>query len=293
MDRETESEALRWKAETDAAVSEVKALEKELETLRQRQQSLRAKAEARREQFGAEVLKQAAQLTADVTQVRLTMHEEIARSRVERRRLQEQLLSQQKAEQQTAELLRSATTPMRRSIERAIAVLRTGLPLTKGAPSVSSTIDWLLALDEAISRLPRGEVSTQEDALRSCAAIMLQHWVRLSRSQRANTEQLAEEEELVKELHSTRGHSATLTKELKRLQRDVDVLQETLDLEELRSKIILDEQRWLVPRVAAVVQEADQADQLPPPPPGCKEGWPWEIPLGDLRPLAPRSARKY
>eukprot|EP00933_Yihiella_yeosuensis_P085087 TRINITY_DN9988_c1_g1_i5.p1 TRINITY_DN9988_c1_g1~~TRINITY_DN9988_c1_g1_i5.p1 ORF type:complete len:357 (+),score=79.74 TRINITY_DN9988_c1_g1_i5:367-1437(+) len=287
------AEVERWRGEADLAISEVASLERELEALRKRYREMRSRAQARSGRLSNEAINLAAQTAAEVTKVRVGMQEEMARCRLERQKLREELAKQHLAvtshEREVQKLANSSADTLRFAVQRAANILRASSSPLQG------TIDWLVAVEKAVQTVPETGMEAEKDSggchdsskacevVHGSAALMVEQWLNLARSAAEASKEVTREEELIKELHATRGRSASLMAELGSRQREVAELQECLDLEHFRAETALNEQRWLVPRVAAVVKGLEERfEALPAPPPGCENGWPWELPLDEL-----------
>eukprot|EP00441_Pelagodinium_beii_P024774 CAMPEP_0197671530 /NCGR_PEP_ID=MMETSP1338-20131121/76865_1 /TAXON_ID=43686 ORGANISM="Pelagodinium beii, Strain RCC1491" /NCGR_SAMPLE_ID=MMETSP1338 /ASSEMBLY_ACC=CAM_ASM_000754 /LENGTH=135 /DNA_ID=CAMNT_0043251451 /DNA_START=84 /DNA_END=488 /DNA_ORIENTATION=+ len=135
-------------------MAQVSSLERELGALKQRSHDLQVRAEARKEGLHQEAMAKAAKDTAELTKVRVSMQEAMAKSRMERRRLQEQIQAEQLAvgqkQEEAEECARAASAAVCRAIERAVTVLQAGLE-GEGSNAIFSTVDWL----EAVSRAAR------------------------------------------------------------------------------------------------------------------------------------------
>eukprot|EP00931_Biecheleriopsis_adriatica_P041046 TRINITY_DN23504_c0_g1_i1.p1 TRINITY_DN23504_c0_g1~~TRINITY_DN23504_c0_g1_i1.p1 ORF type:complete len:372 (+),score=81.47 TRINITY_DN23504_c0_g1_i1:54-1118(+) len=286
-------EARRWQEEADVALAEVADAERELGALKQRSLDMRARAQARKEQQHQDAMTQAAQAAAEMTKVRVAMQEAMANSRLERRQLQEELVAKRLAaerhEHEVQELASAAGGAISQAAKRAATLLRSAQP-GEGNGAIFSTIDWLEAVARAANELPAGTRSAVE-AVRGCASLMLEQWIILARAARQGSLHAAKEEDLVQQLHATRSRCCALRAELASRTREVTELQESLDLEIFRADVARQEQNWFVPRAASTLQalEADTG-RLPAPPPGCENGWPWEIPLEEIRPRHPTAS---
>jgi len=325
--QQAKSEVSRWKSETEVGLAEVTALERELGALKQRIHDLQVRSEARKEGLHQEAMAKAAKDTAELTKVRVSMQEAMAKARMERRKLQEEIQAKQIAagsqEEEVAEAARAASSAVCCAVDRAVTVLQAGLQ-GEGSNAIFSTVDWLEAVSRAagelgwskaerFSRSGAWDVHGEEgidlledlkaslagdpcEAIRGNGALMLEQWVQLARSERVGTQLILQEEELVEQLHDSRSRSAAIQAELTQRRREATELQESVDLENFRTDVALREQNWLVPRVASVVQDfAKMPEERMPldPPPGCEDGWPWEIPVADLELRRGKSASAY
>ncbi|CAK9116888.1 unnamed protein product [Durusdinium trenchii] len=167
--------------------------------------------------------------------------------------------------------LDEASAVATKAIEAAIEVLRKEEETT----AVARTIDWLRSTSNAVKNLLsecRAESGYDEDAtgVASIAAVRMQEqWLEVLRAREAVIEKELEEFE------ESEYRCSRMSFELQRRSKEIEQMEETLKLENSRAKAVRKAQAILVPRVAKVVEEM----RKPLPPPGCKDGWPWEVSL--------------
>eukprot|EP00929_Paragymnodinium_shiwhaense_P021146 TRINITY_DN13867_c0_g1_i2.p1 TRINITY_DN13867_c0_g1~~TRINITY_DN13867_c0_g1_i2.p1 ORF type:complete len:264 (+),score=20.90 TRINITY_DN13867_c0_g1_i2:257-1048(+) len=120
-------------------------------------------------------------------------------------------------------------------------------------------------LDEAAARANAEDDRTMEvcEAVRGAATLVALHWSDVV-LKAGESESLADDERgLIEELHVVRERCSTYEEELGRVTEQIEHLKEDIDHENQCTKRALDEQRWLVPRVAAAVDGMSDGDAAP------------------------------
>eukprot|EP00929_Paragymnodinium_shiwhaense_P021145 TRINITY_DN13867_c0_g1_i1.p1 TRINITY_DN13867_c0_g1~~TRINITY_DN13867_c0_g1_i1.p1 ORF type:complete len:473 (+),score=81.38 TRINITY_DN13867_c0_g1_i1:179-1597(+) len=140
---------------------------------------------------------------------------------------------------------------------------------TSVAPEAYEEPTWVSGrrerLDEAAARANAEDDRTMEvcEAVRGAATLVALHWSDVV-LKAGESESLADDERgLIEELHVVRERCSTYEEELGRVTEQIEHLKEDIDHENQCTKRALDEQRWLVPRVAAAVDGMSDGDAAP------------------------------
>lgn len=309
------------RTELTAALEQVQSAASHLTALKQRHGSLLLEKEATKKRLHQEALAQAAEAATAVTKVRLQLQDALQRAREERRHLREQLAGTKSSAALRSEEAAARTARSRQEVAKAQAeVLRVSTGAVDGLlrairraegsllevpaechEAVNGTAGWLGAVAAAVEALrptPEGAFGAKQvpdlrhlcEAIRGHGEITAQQWRRLASAAKNAQETRATEEAFTRRLHSLRGRRCELDGHLAEVHQELADLKASIDLEKFRSATLMEEQSWLIPAVAAAVEEL--GSQTLEPPPGCKDGWPWELNLQLPRPRSCKAAEK-
>jgi len=276
--RKLGAEAEVFQSRAEAATVRLRTYEKEIVVLQKQLNRLRRRREAWHAKQHEDAVCHASRSLSDVARIRQGTQELAAQGREESKRLEEAGLAELRAFENQQPALDGATLAMIDSISKAsrhaAALLEPGSELDLGTLRVySATADWLVGAERGLrlvveegsfpSSRPAdpAEVSAACAAIRASATQMSEGWASLLRGARGGREHAEREAELVEALHATRERNLVLQAEVDEKAIEADELRGDIDAEQQRTKAILSKQRWLVPRVAAAVEEGTWLDR--------------------------------
>lgn len=284
---EIEADARRWREHVELYLARANAEEARVAELRARRGEILQKRDDWCAEIQEEAIAQAAKSAADVAQVRLSAQQVAVQCRAARRRVSEELNAErQQVERRAAALdavAQRGVEAISRSIQRAAALLRPRGDLVDSQNAISSTVTWLAAVDAAIrlaasarshspgevldspsgASLPRWPGESLPDAceaVRGTAARVVEEWKALLRDAQVGAAHISREKEFVEALHGVRERTGALDEQAAEKRNEIAELHEAIDFENRRVQELLNEQRWLVPRVASAVEDMDFAD---------------------------------
>lgn len=274
---EIETHARRWRERLELYLSRASAEEARYSELKAKQAELFRKQDAWSAEAQEEAIAQAAKSAADLARVRLEAQQVAVQSRATRRRLSEELNAErQHVDRQAAALdavVHRGAEAIGCSVQRAVALLRPRGDLVDSKSAISSTVAWLAAVDSAVRlassapakasdpsadgslpRWPGDNLSDACEAVRGTAAMLVEDWTALLRDAQVSASHINREKEFVEALHAVRERTGALDEEAAERRDEIAELQEAIDFENRRAQELLNEQRWLVPRVAASIE---------------------------------------
>lgn len=177
---------------------------------------------------------------------------------------------------------------IRLSVRRASVVLQPRDDLVEARSAIENAVAWLGAVDAALSHCSRGgrvaslemalcgaelsetdtlscsvaELKERDQALHGATLRLSRSWAALVSGVQFRAEQTRREDELLHELRALHDRNAAFEAALEERRQETARLRSLIDIERRRAQEILEEQRWLVPTVAAAVQDMEE---LQPP----------------------------
>mmetsp|Transcript_51188 Transcript_51188/g.94510 ORF Transcript_51188/g.94510 Transcript_51188/m.94510 type:complete len:415 (+) Transcript_51188:3-1247(+) len=274
---EIETDTRRWRERLELYLTRANAEEARYAELKAKQEELFRKRDAWSAEAQEEAIAQAARSAADLARVRLEAQQNAVQCRATRRRLSEELNAErQHVERQAAALdavAQRGAEAIGCSVQRAVALLRPRGDLVDSKNAISSTVAWLAAVDGAVRlassappkagdtsadgplpRWPGDSLSDACEAVRGTAARLVEDWTALLRDAQVSASHVSSEKEFVEALHAVRERTGALDEEAAERRDEIAELQEAIDFENRRAQALLNEQRWLVPRVAASIE---------------------------------------